>query len=108
VEVYPYDYAEANLLAANILRAPMTRPGVNAVFIHRGKQAYDGKNPTNKLEPQWYNQTPAIMPLTLRLYTGEKGRVARIECFRDDPSMEAMEINDPDYDMLKGTLFGED
>ena len=108
VQVYPYDYSEANLAMANILRAVLFRPDVNGVFIHRAKKVYEGGNETNKLEFQGFGQTPAITQAMVQLFKNTKGRFGKIEVCRFDPDLESMEVKDLTYDTLRNLMFGGD
>jgi hypothetical protein len=105
VEVYPFDYNQANVLMSSILSLPWRYPDVNAVFIHQAKVKWEGKQETQQLEPHWFKQTPAITGVTIQMKKSNGAYLGVIERCRDNGSLEGMEVKDLDYDTLRDLCF---
>jgi hypothetical protein len=102
VQLYPYDYAQANVLMSSILRRALHHEGVNTVFIHRSKKRFNARGEELPgTEFQGFNETPAIAQVTLHLFTEGKQHRARIEKCRFDTSLEGGVFADLTYDTLR-------
>lgn len=102
IRMYQYDYAEANNAMANLIRRPLSIPGVNVVLIHHAQEKYDASgNATGKMQMRGFGETSAIAPITLQLFKDAQGQfMCQINAFRPDGRKEGFVLTDPTYTML--------
>jgi hypothetical protein len=65
--IFPYDYREANALETAIIQRPYAYPKLNAVFLGRHRELYDGPNPTGKWGFQGFSGMEDLVQLNVEL-----------------------------------------
>ena len=102
-----FEYGKANLVMAAILRRPFHFNNVNAVFVHRNKQVYDGPNPVpGKYEGRWFDDTPAIVEYVFDMFEdgNDKKIKARIEVCRPDRTLRGTVLTNPTHALVWGMV----
>jgi hypothetical protein len=101
-----FEYGKANIVMAGILRKPLHYNNVNAVFVHRNRDIYDGANKTGRQEGQWFGDTPAIVEHIFEVYEdqADKKIKARIEVCRTDRTLRGTILTNPTYNLIWGMV----
>lgn len=111
INVYPYDYAQANNFMSSIVRAPFSEQfqGVSAVFIDRTTDEYQGKEPTGRTRHQGWREMAAATQVHVRLRRegGTGGAIfkATIEACGDDPNVIGTTFENPTYAELLSYVY---
>lgn len=102
VKVMQFQYADANLRISSLLRRVVPCESVNAVFICGAADIYDaGGNPTGDIGCHGWKGIHGVSQFTLRHFTRDKQFWSRFEVCRPDPSLEGLELPNPDFEMFK-------
>jgi hypothetical protein len=97
-----FEYGKANIIMAGILRKPFHYTHVNAVFIHRNRVIYEGGEPTQRTEGQWFGDTPAIVEHIFNVYEdlADKKIKAVVEVCRTDRTLRGLTLTNPTFDLI--------
>lgn len=106
VDIHPFDHGTRNAKTQAIYREPLTLPKVNAVFIHKAKAVYDGKNRTSQFEFAGWNQVPGAVRAMIHLYKDDQGEFMgeiQSSVYQYHPALRV--FAEPSYETLAG-IFG--
>lgn len=113
VRLYAYDYADANMYMAGLVRRAIQQTRMNVIFTHKAKEAYtsDGKA-TGRFEFQGFGDMPYLVQMTIRLHTkravdakpGDYTMMSTIESCRFDKDLEGLSIEDPDFNTIAAAV----
>lgn len=103
VRVMPFQYADANLWMSSLMRRVIPYENVNAVFLHSAHELYNSQGqPSGVLGCHGWKAVHGVSQFTVRLTRRDQRFWALYEVCRLDPSLEGLEMPDPDFE-----LFGE-
>lgn len=101
------DYGEANSLMEAFYAHSLERDA-NTIFLHRSKPQY-GQNgqQTGRIEFNGFKEANSIPQVMLRLSRTKTGRLATVEASRINFNQIGLEIEDPDFELVRAVLLGE-
>jgi hypothetical protein len=107
VQVFPFDYSEANNLMAGVLTLALRTEDVHSVFIHKAKPVYNsqGVEQEGKIELQGWGRTPYMVDVLLQMRKDADGvHQAFVQKFRWDTKQVGYDRANLDYDGVMDML----
>ena len=104
-QVYPFDYADANMLYEGLISAVKENNNMNLVLTHRARERYNNRGQrTGEYEAQQNSRTPYFVQWVIQLSKDKREHIAKIESCRFSSDYEGITLKNLDYDGLKEML----
>ena len=106
-----FDYGARNEEIGNVYRAPLQRRGINAVFAHKSKQKYEGKEaiPDAIEMAGWKGAPHEVQAMVQSIRHGAGVNVAfkgRLSYSRMWPQLEGIALDELSHDFLYAVIDG--
>jgi len=103
VQVHQFDYGQANLFMAGLMKQALATPHVNVCLLSDSSARYNEKgNDTGQVKFHGWNPMRGIVPVTLRAM--EPGKIL-IDRNRFDTTLEGTTVKDADYERVRAIIL---
>jgi hypothetical protein len=104
-QVYPFDYADANIAYEGLISAVKENKDMNLVLTHRAREIYSNKGQrTGTYEAQQNSRTPYFVQWVVQLYKDQQEHIAKVESCRFGSEFEGITLKNLDYNGLTDLL----